>query len=166
MRNYEIRSISLFCYLDLWRVGLLDGGYPVGETVRQRSLALPLWRFTFRGGNVEPIYRFFVFAFCIRLFSLPDYEKAAEFIFDIRCMRVSHDATEDMALLECLAYGSDPLIYIILLDLMFPGFCLRIFQSTSHLDCIDSEYLCGCARTLFLCVFHCQVGMRGGTNLT
>ena len=48
------------------------------------------------------------FAFCVRLFSLPDYEKAAELIFDIRYIRVSHDATEDMALLERFAYGSDP----------------------------------------------------------
>ena len=81
--------------------------YPVSEAVRQRPRDLPQWRFTLRGGHFEPIYRFFVFAFCVRLFSLPDNQKAAELIFDVRCIRVSHDATEDMALLERFAYGSD-----------------------------------------------------------
>ena len=82
--------------------------YPISKAVRQLSRDLPLCIFTFRGGNVAPIYRFLLVAFCVRLFSLPDYEKAAELIFDIRYIRVSHDATEDMALLERFAYGSDP----------------------------------------------------------
>ena len=66
--------------------------------------------------------------------------------------RVSCDATEDMAMQVCFAYGSGPWIYLLCSDLLVQIFVRDMFKVSFRHHGIDNEYVCGFART-FLCVF-------------